>query len=92
MTIGLLKKWMCEMEVATWFLILASDTTMDEKELEDALSVISSKFSMYYLTFEEQGWKKNSLEKCQQYDFQDWIPCWKKKMKGKICYVYYPHW
>ena len=46
---------MCEMEVATWFLILASDTTMDEKELEDALSVISSKFSMYFLTFEEQG-------------------------------------
>ena len=45
---------MCEMEVATWFLILASNTTMDEKGSENALSIISSKFSMYFLMFEEQ--------------------------------------
>ena len=46
---------MCEIEVATWFLILTSDTTMDQKGSEDALSVISFKLSMYFLTFKEQG-------------------------------------
>ena len=58
LTTGLLKKWMCEMEVVTRFLILASDMTMDEKGSENALSVISSKFSMCFLTFKEQEWKE----------------------------------
>ena len=41
------------MEVATQFLILTSDTTMDEKGSEDALSMISSKFFMCFSMFEE---------------------------------------
>ena len=83
MTIGLLKKWMCEMEVATWFLILASDTTMDEKELEDALSVISSKFSMYFLTFEEQGWKEKQSGKMSTIWFPGLNSLLKKENEGK---------
>ena len=58
LTIALLKEWICEMEVATWFLILASNTTMDEKGSEDALSMVSSKFSMCFLIFEEREWKE----------------------------------
>ena len=53
--ISLLKKWMCEMEVVTWFLILTSDMTMDKKGSEDALSMISSKFSICFSMFKEQG-------------------------------------
>ena len=46
---------MCEMEVVTWFLILTSDMTMDKKGSEDALSMISSKFSICFSMFKEQG-------------------------------------
>ena len=46
---------MCKMEVATWFLMLASNTTIVEKELEDALNVTSSKFFICFLMFVRQG-------------------------------------
>ena len=52
---GLSKEWMCEMDVVTWFLILASDMTMVENGSEDALSMISSNFSKYFLTSKERG-------------------------------------
>jgi len=56
---GLLKEWICEMEVVTWFLMLASDITIVEKRLEDTLNVTSSKFFICFLTFVRWRWKKN---------------------------------
>ena len=46
---------MYEIEVVTWFLMLASNTTIVEKELENALNMTSSKFFIYSLTFIRQG-------------------------------------
>ena len=57
LTMGLLKEWMCNMDIATWFFMLVSDTMMDEKGLEEALIVISSKFSMCFWMFKVWGWK-----------------------------------
>ena len=62
LTIGLLKGWMWEINVATWFLILASDTTIVKEGLDDVLSAMSSNFSIYFLTLEEQGWKEKQSE------------------------------
>ena len=83
MTIDLLKEWMCEIEVATWFLILTSDTTMDQKGSEDALSVIYFKLSMYFLTFKEQGWKKKQSEKISTIRFPGLNSLLKKEKEGK---------
>jgi len=47
---GLLKEWMWEINVAMWFLMLASDTMIVEVGLDDALSTISSSFSICFLT------------------------------------------
>lgn len=44
--IGLLCEWICDIKVATWFLILVSETTIEEKEFDNALNVISSRFFM----------------------------------------------
>ena len=55
-------EWMCEIDVATWFLILVSDTTMEEKEFDNALNTISSNFSMCLLVFEECEWKEKQFE------------------------------
>jgi len=54
---------MCEIDVAMWFLILVSDTIMEEEEFDDVLNAISSKFSMCFLIFEECRWKENQSEK-----------------------------
>ena len=84
LTIGLLKEWMCKMEVATWFLILTFDMTMDEKGSEDAQSVISSKFSMCFLTFEEWGWKEKWSGKMSTIRFTGLNSLLKKEKEGKI--------
>ena len=42
--IGLLYKWMCDIEVVIWFLILAFDTTIVEEGFNNALNVILSNF------------------------------------------------
>jgi len=47
---GLLKEWMWEIDVAMWFLMLASDTMIVEVGLDDALSAISSSFLICFLT------------------------------------------
>ena len=47
------KEWMRKIDVATWFLILASDTTMVKKGSEDALSMISSNFLKWFLMSKE---------------------------------------
>ena len=83
LTTGLLKEWMCEMEVATWFLILVSNTTMDEKGSEDALSMVSSKFSICFLTFKEQGWKEKQSGKTSTIWFSGLNSLLKKEKKGK---------
>ena len=43
------------MDVATWFLILISNTIIVEKGSEDALSVISSNFLKCFLMSEKWG-------------------------------------
>ena len=47
LTTGLLKEWMWEIDVAMWFLMLASDTMIVEIRLDDALS---ASFSICFLT------------------------------------------
>ena len=41
---GLLCKWMCNIDVATWFLMLVLDTTIKEEGFDDALNVMSLRF------------------------------------------------
>ena len=38
--ISLLYKWICDIDIATWFLILVSEMTIEEAKLDDALRVI----------------------------------------------------
>ena len=49
---------MWEIDVATWFLILASDTMIVEEELDEAWSAISSSFSICFLISDEWEWKE----------------------------------
>ena len=58
LTTGLLKKWICEIKVVMWFLILVSDTMIVDKGLDDALSAISFNFSICFLILEEWKWKE----------------------------------
>jgi len=55
---GLLKEWMWEIDVVTWFLMLVSDTTIVEVGLDEALSTISSSFSICFLTQDKRKWKE----------------------------------
>ena len=43
--------WICEMNVAMLFLMLASDMTRDMEESDDALRVRSLRIWMWFLTF-----------------------------------------
>ena len=49
----LLKKWIWEINMVTYFLMLVSDTTIVEVGLNEALSIISSSFSICFLALEE---------------------------------------
>ena len=60
---GLSYEWMCDIDVVTWFLILVSDTTMEEEGFDDTLNIILSRFFIWFLIFEEHGWKENQSEK-----------------------------
>ena len=84
LTTGLLKEWICKMEVATWFLMLASDTTIVEKELEHILNVTSSKFFICFLMFIRQGWKENWFGKISTIWFPGLNSSLKKQKEGKI--------
>ena len=66
---GLLCEWICNIEVATWFLMLASETTIEEEGFDDTLNVMLSRFFMWFLMFEEHGWKEIWYEKSQWVDF-----------------------
>ena len=84
LTTGMLKEWICTMEVATWFLMLASDTTIVEKELEHILNVTSSKFFICFLMFIRQGWKENWFGKISTIWFPGLNSSLKKQKEGKI--------
>jgi len=83
LTIGLLKGWMWEINVAIWFLILASDTTIVKEGLDDVLSTILSNFSIYFLTLEEQGWKEKQSENKSIRQFSSLNFSLKKENEGK---------
>ena len=80
---GLLKEWMCEIEVVTWFLMLVSDTTIVKEGLEDTLNVTSSKFFICFLIFIRQGWKENWSGKISTIQFPDLNSLLKKQKEGK---------
>ena len=80
---GLSKEWICEIEVVTWFLILTSNMTMDEKGSEDALSMISSKFFICFLISKEWGWKEKWSGKMSTIWFPGLNFLLKKEKKGK---------
>jgi len=90
LTIGLLKGWMWEINVATWFLILASDTTIVKEGLDDVLSTILSNFSIYFLTLEEQGWKEKQSENKSIRQFSSLNFSLKKENEGKnsLCLLF----
>jgi len=56
--------------MATWFLMLASNITMEGKGFDNALNVMSSRFLMWFLTFEECSWKENWSGK----ESMSWFP------------------
>ena len=80
---GLLKKWICEIEVVTWFLMLVSDTTIVEKGLEDTLNITSSKFFICFLIFIRWGWKENWSGKISTIQFPGLNSLLKKQKEGK---------
>ena len=57
---------------------------MDEKGSEDALSMISSKFSMCFLMFEEWEWKEKQSGKMSTIQFLGLNSLLKKEKEGKI--------
>ena len=81
---GLLKEWMCKMEVVTWFLMLASDTTIVKEGLENVLNVTLSKFFICFLTFIRWGWKENWSGKISTIRFPGLNPLLKKQKEEKI--------
>ena len=54
LAIGLSYKWMCEIEVAMLFLILASKMTIDEKKSKEALIMALSRFLIWFLISQRQ--------------------------------------
>ena len=53
---------MCDIEVATWFLILVSNITIVDEGLDDALNVILSNFSMCFFKLGKRKWKEKWSE------------------------------
>ena len=62
LTTGLLKECIFEINMVTWFLILASETTITEEGLNDALNTLLSNFLICFLIFGEQEWKEKWSE------------------------------
>ena len=80
---GLLKEWIWEIDVATWFLILVSNTTVVEEGLDNALNTISSKFSICFITLEEWRWKEKWFENKLTRQFPGLSSSLKKEKEGK---------
>ena len=56
--------------MATWFLMLASNTTMEDEIFDNALNMMSSRFLMWFLIFKEHSWKENQSGK----ESMSWFP------------------
>ena len=78
-------KWIYDIEVATWFLMLASEMTMEEKGLDNVLKVMLLRFLMWFLMFEKRRWNENQSGK-------EWVqtPHQKMKRRGEVYYSCYP--
>ena len=74
---------MCKIDVATWFLILVLDTTMEEEGFDNAPNAISSKFLICFLIFEEYRLKENLSKKESIRQFPRLNSSLKTKKKGK---------
>ena len=74
---------MCNIEVATWFLILASDTTIVDEGLDDTLNLILSNFSMCFFKLGKQKWKEKWSENISISLFPGSNSLLKKEKNGK---------
>ena len=74
---------MCKIDVATWFSILVSDTTIEEEGFDNALNTISFKFLICFLIFEEYRLKENLSEKESIRQFPVLNSSLKTEKKGK---------
>ena len=83
LTIDLLKEWIWEIDIAMWFLILASNTIIVEEELDDILSAISFNFLIYFLVLKEWGWKEKWSENKSIRQFSGLNSSLKKENKEK---------
>ena len=84
LTTGLLKKWIWKINIVTWFLILALDTTIVKVGLDKVLSTILSSFLICFLTLGEWGWKeKQSGNKSVRW-FPSLNSSLKKENEGKF--------
>jgi len=89
--IGLLCKWMYNMEVATLFLMLASERTIEVYGSLKVLIVMLSRSQIYFLILWVQAWKENQSKK-EFVFFPRKTLYWKKKKRGEIHYTYCSYW
>jgi len=84
---GLSCEWICDIDMATWFLILVLNTTIEDEGFDDALNVMSLRFLMWFLTFEEHEWKENWSEKesMSQFPRLNFLSKAEKKGKSLLC-------
>jgi len=75
---GLSYMWICEMDIATLFLMLASDMTRDMEESDDALRVRSLRIWMWFLMFFPHEWKEILSEN----ESMRWFPRENSWLKG----------
>lgn len=80
---GLSCKWICDIDMTTWFLMLVLDTTIEDEVFDDALNVMSLRFLMWFLTFEEHEWKENWSGKESMSQFPELNFLSKAEKKGK---------
>ena len=82
---GLSCTWIYDIEVATWFLMLMSEMTIEEERLDDALKMMLLRFLMWFLMFEKRRWNENQSGK-------EWVqtPHQKMKRRGEVYYSCYP--
>ena len=87
---GLLYKWIFNIDVAIWFLMLVSDTIMEDEKFDNALNVILLRFLMWFLIFEEYGWKENQSEKksISQFPGLNSLSKAEKKGKSSLCLLF----
>jgi len=79
----LLCEWICDIDMATWFLMLVLDTTIEDEEFDNALNMMSLRFLMWFLIFEEHRWKENQSGKRSMSQFPRLNFLSKAEKKGK---------